>query len=122
MTGIVGWRCGGCSQTIVRSSWRGSTQHCDGDPLGFIALVAIPCIQRAGLLARVSAIAVQRNRQGRGIGRQLLEAGEAWAKDRGCVDIEIPSSRERAGAHAFYQHLQYADVCARSARFKRSLE
>jgi RimJ/RimL family protein N-acetyltransferase len=93
----------------------------DGDPAGVIAAHAIPYLEQPGSFARVVALAVDAERRRAGIGRRLLGAVEAWAAGLGCHDIEITSRRTRDDASAFYNALGFADLCERSARFKRPL-
>jgi RimJ/RimL family protein N-acetyltransferase len=89
--------------------------------VGFIAVHAIPCVERAGYFARVTGLSVRPDCQGSGIGRRLLGAAEEWAKAHGCNEVEVTSRRTRTGAHAFYRRLGYEDVCDRAARFTRKL-
>jgi GNAT superfamily N-acetyltransferase len=89
-----------------------------GQPVvGISALNVIPHFVQPGSWGRVAALAVAADLRGRGIGRRLLAATEQAALDRGCVRMEINSSRRRTGAHAFYQSLGYTDFCEEAARF-----
>jgi RimJ/RimL family protein N-acetyltransferase len=88
---------------------------------GFIAAHATRYFERPGSFARVVALAVDPGRRRAGVGHALVAAVEAWAVDLGCRDVEITSSRSRSDADAFYRALGYADLCQRSARFKRPL-
>jgi RimJ/RimL family protein N-acetyltransferase len=89
--------------------------------VGFVAVHAVPFVERAGHFARVTGLSVRPESQGSGIGRRLLHATEEWATAHGCSAVEITSRRTRTGAHAFYRHLGYEDVCNRAARFSRVL-
>jgi GNAT superfamily N-acetyltransferase len=93
----------------------------DGSPAGFVAAYAIRRMDRPDSFARVVALAVDPGRQRSGLGRRLLAAVEAWARETGCGEIEITSSRSREDAHAFYRALGFTDLCERSARFRRAL-
>ncbi len=109
------------------AAWAGDSRgtvlvaECDGTPAGVIAAHAIPYLERPGSFVRVVALAVDGGRRRAGLGRRLLAAVEAWATELGCRDIEITSARTRDDAHAFYEALGFADMCERSARFKRPL-
>jgi predicted N-acetyltransferase YhbS len=59
-------------------------------------------------LKYVVALAVDPARQGRGAGRALMCACEAWARADGCAGVRLASGADRAGAHAFYRRLGYA--------------
>jgi GNAT superfamily N-acetyltransferase len=59
-------------------------------------------------LARITALAVRNDVQGRGVGRALVEAAEAWAWTEGAARIELTSGDHRLAAHAFYRSAGYA--------------
>ena len=89
--------------------------------VGVVALAVIPYFERPGHWGRVVALVVDARLRGLGVGRRLLAAVEREALARGCVCMEISSSRKRADAHAFYAALGYADRCGESARFHKEL-
>jgi GNAT superfamily N-acetyltransferase len=86
--------------------------------LGLATLHATPVLHRAGPVGRVTALVVDPDSRGQGIGRRLMAAAEAWATARGCVLIEVTSNRRRTDAHAFYERLGYE---ATSFRFGKAL-
>jgi GNAT superfamily N-acetyltransferase len=43
----------------------------------------------------------------RGVGRALIYAAEAWAKQRGANDIMLTTHKRRTGAHEFYRRMGY---------------
>ena len=92
-----------------------------GRVAGFVSVHAVPFIDRAGHFARITGLSVRPERQGLGIGRRLVHAAEEWGTAHGCSEVEVTSRRTRTGAHAFYRHLGYEDVCDRAARFTRKL-
>ena len=51
----------------------------------------------------VMSIAVSSDYKRKGIGRALISAVEAWAKQEGAVAIHLVSGEERLGAHEFYK-------------------
>jgi GNAT superfamily N-acetyltransferase len=57
---------------------------------------------RFGRRAWVEDLAVDPGRRSRGIGKLLLEAAKAWAKERGATHLELESSVAREDAHRFY--------------------
>lgn len=95
--------------------------QCGGAVVGFAAVCAIPHIQRSGYIGRVMGLAVLDEQRRAGVGRVLLEAAEAWAREQGCVDMEITSNRRRDAAHAFYPARGYEDVSPKAARYWRSV-
>jgi hypothetical protein len=51
----------------------------------------------------------------------LLNRAEQIARQAGCEEMEITSSRGREGAHRFYKSHGYHDWCETSARFRKQL-
>ena len=45
---------------------------------------------------------VTARRRSQGIGRRLLDASTAWARERGCTHLELNSAVTRKDAHRFY--------------------
>jgi GNAT superfamily N-acetyltransferase len=77
----------------------------DGDVLGF---VDVEFRQRLNFLvpqAWVPDLVVSEEARGRGIGRLLLEAAEAQARERGCWGMTLESAAWREASHAFYEHV-----------------
>ena len=85
--------------------------------VGVAALTVIPHFVQPGSWGRLAALVVAADARGLGIGHRLLASTEQAALDRGCVRLEINSSRRRTGAHAFYRSLGYTDFCDQAARF-----
>lgn len=63
--------------------------------------VDIPSI-RFGLRCWLEDLVVTSSRRGRRIGARLLDAAEAWARERGCTHLELDSGNGRKDAHRFY--------------------
>jgi GNAT superfamily N-acetyltransferase len=89
-----------------------------GQVLGAASVHIIPLLHAPGGLARLTALAVRAVAHRRGVGRQLVAAAEAFARQAGCPRLEVTSGSERAPAHAFYRSLGYAE---RSRRFIKQL-
>ena len=56
----------------------------------------------------ILALAVDESYRNQGIGRQLIQAGEAWAKETGSKGIRLVSGFNRTDAHQFYLHCGYS--------------
>ena len=82
--------------------------------LGLATIHVTPVLHRAGPVGRVTALVVDDETRGRGVGRALVTAAEAILASRGCVLIEVTSNRRRTDAHAFYERLGFV---ATSLRF-----
>ena len=90
-----------------------------GRLLAVATLHATPVLHRAGPVGRVSALVVDGDVRGRGVGRAMMAAAEQWAAERGCILMEVTSNRRRADAHAFYEGLGYERTSFRFAREPR---
>jgi ribosomal protein S18 acetylase RimI-like enzyme len=78
-----------------------------GERLGFIRLETRPDHFTGERRGYVSEIAVAKNGEGRGVGKALMEAGEAWARGRGyqLLTLDVFAGNERA--RSFYRRLGY---------------
>ena len=78
----------------------------DGKLVGYIHLSAYECIYFESL-KNILTLVVDENYRHQGIGRQLIQAGERWAKETGSKGIRLSSGFNRTEAHQFYQHCGY---------------
>ncbi|MEK7953077.1 GNAT family N-acetyltransferase [Luteolibacter soli] len=76
--------------------------------VGVVAVHCVPTLISDAALGRITALVVADEMRGRGIGRQLVEEAEAFARKQGCERMELTSGDHRPGAHAFYVRLGYA--------------
>jgi GNAT superfamily N-acetyltransferase len=58
---------------------------------------------RFGYRAWVEDLAVDPARRSEGIGKALLDAAKAWARERGATHLELDSALARTDAHRFYE-------------------
>lgn len=58
---------------------------------------------RYGYRAWVEDLAVDPERRSEGIGKALLAAAKAWARERGATHLELDSALARTDAHRFYE-------------------
>lgn len=73
-----------------------------GQAVGLASVyVDIPSM-RYGLRCWVEDLVVDKSQRGRGVGRRLLDAATAWARDHGCSHLELDSGMGRKDAHRFY--------------------
>ncbi|MBS0575799.1 MAG: GNAT family N-acetyltransferase [Proteobacteria bacterium] len=85
---------------------------------GLLALDAMYYLPLGARTCRITALVVTPAHQGEGIGHELLQAAESWARQAGAVRIEVTSAAHRERAHAFYRGSGYDD---RSIRFVKHL-
>lgn len=75
-----------------------------------------PSLHADGEIAQLTSLVVSSTVRGRGVGRRLVEAIEAWARAAGCPRVFVNTANHRAGAHAFYDRLGYDHTGRRYAR------
>ncbi|HEU4588604.1 MAG TPA: GNAT family N-acetyltransferase [Gemmatimonadales bacterium] len=79
-----------------------------GTPLGFVYLVVLTDYFRQEPHAHVSILAVHEAAEGRGVGRALLEASDAWARERGYRAITLNVFEANRRARELYGRMGYA--------------
>lgn len=87
--------------------------------VGVIGLHRFHVIHRPWPVAYITVLVIAPGARGTGVGRRLVEAGEAWARDRGCGRLTVTSAEARAGAHAFYERCGFPYT---GRRFSKALE
>src|SRR5918996_4353433 len=75
----------------------------DGELVGFCTAYQDLHSVRFGYRAWVEDLAVDPDRRSQGIGKGLLDAAKAWARERGATHLELDSGEARADAHRFYE-------------------
>jgi GNAT superfamily N-acetyltransferase len=88
----------------------------DGEVVGLAVLHESLALERDKPAAKLSAIVVDEARRGRGIGKALVEAMEAEARERGCFVLFLTTAERRADAHAFYDRLGFEHTGRRYAK------
>jgi len=84
-----------------------------GDFVGFCTGYQDMHSVRFGYRVWVEDLAVDPERRSQGIGKALLDAAKAWARERGATHLELDSAETRADAHRFYEREQpsWRSVC-----------
>jgi GNAT superfamily N-acetyltransferase len=85
---------------------------------GMVTAQLVVSTAEGGPSALVEDMVVEEAERGRGRGRLLLSAIEAWAAERGATRLQLLADRENAPALAFYGRLGWAPtqlVCWRRA-------
>jgi GNAT superfamily N-acetyltransferase len=85
-------------------------------PVGLATTYIVPVVHADRPVAVLSALVVTEEERRKGVGRQLVEAAHAWARDRRAYRITVSSGLAREGAHAFYERLGYAHTSRRYSR------
>lgn len=79
----------------------------DGHVVGMCTVQLTTSTARGGLSAGVEDVVVDQAWRGRGIGRALLAAAEAWARGRGAVRIALLADETNLPALDFYDRLGF---------------
>ncbi len=99
------------AQALVSQDARASVliaQSPDGAPLGFISLKVVASIG-GGERGKVADLAVSGPARRLGAGTALMEAAEAWARERGLALLELDVWATNEKAQAFYRTLGFVD-------------
>jgi ribosomal protein S18 acetylase RimI-like enzyme len=87
--------------------------------VGFIWLIESTSGFTAAAFAWIMCVYVEAGYRGRGIGRQLMELGENWARERGLIDIILNVSDQNTIAQQLYESLAYE---VETRRYVKKLE
>jgi GNAT superfamily N-acetyltransferase len=90
----------------------------DGELCGLLGLDLMYYLPLGARTCRITALVVATAHQGEGVGRELLQAAETWARQAGAARVEVTSAAHRDKAHAFYRACGYEDG---SMRFVKRL-
>lgn len=77
-----------------------------GKIAGWIAMFVYRCVE-AEARVEVSGLVVDSLVRSQGVGKQLLERAEQWAREKGCRTIGLRTNVIRERAHAFYERQGY---------------
>jgi GNAT superfamily N-acetyltransferase len=81
----------------------------DGELLGCLQLTIIPGIGQKGLWrAQIEGVRVKGARRGTGVGRSMMQAAMAVARERGCDIMQLTTNKARKDAQRFYETLGFA--------------
>lgn len=78
-----------------------------GQLLGFVHMITESDFFTAEAHGHVSDLVVDRGGEGRGVGRALLEAGEAWSIARGHRFVTLNVFRDNSRARSIYERAGY---------------
>jgi len=85
----------------------------DGSVVGFLSFDSEPAFHREGRIGTITAMCVDENARGKGIGRKLIEQAEDFAKESGCIRVAVASGLQRHETHRFYLDLGYEEKTKR---------
>jgi GNAT superfamily N-acetyltransferase len=75
----------------------------DGSLVGICTVYQDLHSVRFGYRAWIEDLAVDPEHRSQGVGKALLDAAKAWARERGATHLELDSAETRTDAHRFYE-------------------
>ena len=78
----------------------------DSRLMAFLHLYVRPALEKPPEII-VQALVVDQAARGQGLGRRLMDAAEAQAREQGFTSVALSSHIARSEAHAFYERLGY---------------
>ena len=90
----------------------------ENDVIGLISAELVPYFPTGTTVCRVTALVVAAQHRRGGLGEKLLTHVTAFAREHGCLGIELTSAHRRLDAHRFYERLGFSPT---SLRFFRPL-
>lgn len=80
----------------------------NGELLGCLQLTVIPGISQQGSWrAQIEGVRVKGSQRGTGIGRKMMHAIIAIARERGCAQMQLTTNKARIDAQRFYEALGF---------------
>ena len=77
--------------------------------IGWIQVARIAALAE-GEMAMIGGLVVDDRHRSGGVGADLLDAAEAWARDHGARTMSVRSRTERERAHRFYEAQGYRQI------------
>jgi GNAT superfamily N-acetyltransferase len=81
----------------------------DGAPAGGDHAVVAEFVE-AEAFVTIGGLVVDSRYRRHGVGRQLMQQAETWARQQGCSLVRLSSSITRAAAHRFYGDVGYTNI------------
>lgn len=73
----------------------------------FALLIVDNLVHHSAPSGLIEGVAVDPNRQGQGIGRQMMNGAIAQCRAAGCYKLTLSTNLNRTAAHAFYESLGF---------------
>ncbi len=114
-------------QTIItylhNSNYRAYVAIANEKLIGVAAIIINDYFHKNEKFAIVSTLIVDENFRGKKVGTMLMDFIEKYAKEKGCICMELKSGQHRVkdGTHNFYKDRGYVDNGINQIYFKKSL-
>ena len=82
-------------------------EHAGVGVAGLLVLHRASVLHQAGDVAIITALVVDEQRRGHGIGQHLVRRAAALARDHGCTRLQVTTHLRRTDAHRFYERLGF---------------
>jgi ribosomal protein S18 acetylase RimI-like enzyme len=80
----------------------------NGELLGCLQLTFLPGISQFGMWrAQVEGVRVKGIQRGSGVGKKMMQAVMAIARERGCAQLQLTTNKVRKDAQRFYESLGF---------------
>ena len=86
--------------------------------VGFISLHWFELMHWKGKMGRITSFCIDEKFRSRGVGQQLLAAGEKVLFDEAAVKVEVTSNARRTQAHNFYLKAGYTEDSRRFVKYR----
>lgn len=80
-----------------------------GQVIGLLHALFRPALDKPPEVV-VQALVVDASRRSQGVGEQLMQVAEQWARESGSATVALYTGVERADTHRFYERLGYAKI------------
>jgi GNAT superfamily N-acetyltransferase len=88
----------------------------EGQLMGLVTIHLRDTLNHNTPIAQITLLVVDETTRAKGIGRALVAACEEFARQCGARRIAVTTALDRAGAHAFYEHVGYRHTGRRYAK------
>lgn len=88
----------------------------NGEVIAAVTVHLFQALHTTEPTAWLTAVVVEENARGRGIGAEIVQYAERWAVERGANKISLTSATRRQRAHEFYKDHGYEQTGVRLAK------
>jgi GNAT superfamily N-acetyltransferase len=79
----------------------------DEKVIGVMSLICFDYFPSLQKICRITAISIDKNNQGRGVGTQLIEFAKIYGLEHGCKLLEVTTSLQREKTQKYYENIGF---------------